>query len=504
MVELLWPPVAISFLIGLAVSWAMEALLQPRPLPPWRRPIATIAMHAGIWTVAFGMELALFRRPYFATANVLILQLIIVLVSQAKYQALREPFIFQDFEYFVDAVRHPRLYLPFFGAWRACVAAAVAAAAFAAGLYMEAPIAFGLVIAPMLVVVGALLVWLAGRRRISVSFAPENDLERLGLLSSLLLYAIYERQPVQDMIKDAPFLSRQPATPKESQRPHVIVIQSESFFDVRREYPEVRASVLHHFDALRAGSVQYGELEVAARGANTIRSEFAFLSGFGPAAMGVHQFNPYRRLARSNEIPTIASFLRTQGYRTICIHPYHAHFYARNKVLPKLGFTEFESLSQFVDAPRFGPYVADAAIADRVVNLLNEDSADPLYVHVITMENHGPLHWEAVEEQDRSELLRTPLSADCDELVAYARHLRNSDAMFGRVAQALQLSKRAGGALCIFGDHVPIMSQAYRRLGEPLGTTDYVVWRPGCSGPAAEVTEKIEDLAGILLRNIGF
>lgn len=525
MVEGFWSPLAIPYLAGLVTSWIMEALLRPRPVPPWRRPAAALAMHTGIWTGVFAIELALFQRPYFAMANVLVLQLVIVLVNLAKYQALREPFIFQDFEYFTDAIRYPRLYLPFMGVWKVCLSVVAAVVVFGVGLLLEDPIIIGAAIpttgteaggggsssislseflaaTSMMAVLGALITWLGGRCEVMTSFLPANDLERLGLFPCLWLYAVYERKPVLESIKDAPFSVQRPLVSGKT-LPHLIVIQSESFFDLRREYPEVRASILRHFDSLCVESIQYGELEVAARGANTIRSEFAFLSGLTPETIGVHQFNPYRRLARSGEIHTLASYLRLRGYRTICIHPYHSHFYGRDKVLPLLGFDEFIDLSQFTEAPRFGPYVADAALADRAIQLLHEGACQPLYIQLITMENHGPLHWESVDERDRHDVLRTHVPPGCDELVAYGRHLKNADTMFRRVADALQMSGPAGSTLCIYGDHVPIMSQAYRCLREPNGTSDYVIWKAGGPGAASNVSLKISDLAPILLKTMG-
>ncbi len=62
--------------------------------------------------------LLVLQRPNFAAAALLAGLLFVVLVSNAKSHTLREPFIFQDFEYFRDALRHPRLYMPFLGAGR--------------------------------------------------------------------------------------------------------------------------------------------------------------------------------------------------------------------------------------------------------------------------------------------------------------------------------------------------------------------------------------------------
>src|SRR5690606_11343782 len=114
------------------------------------------------------LALALLRRPYFAAANVLALQCVLVIVSNAKYRSLREPFVYPDFVFFTDAIRHPRLYLPFLG-WLPPVAAAAGyGLALWAGLTLEPAVAeasasFFLQTAA-LAAAGLALAWRAGRR----------------------------------------------------------------------------------------------------------------------------------------------------------------------------------------------------------------------------------------------------------------------------------------------------------------------------------------------------
>ncbi|CPK15538.1 capsular polysaccharide biosynthesis protein [Bordetella pertussis] len=257
----------------------------------------------------------------------------------------------------------------------------------------------------------------------------------------------------------------------------------------RRVFGTLKPEVLAGLDALRAEALEHGQLEVAAWGANTVRTEFAFLTGLAASALGVHRYNPYRRL-------------RQRGYRTVCVHPFHASFYGRDRVMPWLGFDEFVHLDAFADAPRAGPYVADAALARYVAERLAGQGSQPLYVHVITMENYGPLHWESVDAADAAAVLDGPLAPGCADLVAYARHLRNADAMFTGLAAAMRgLSRPAG--LCVYGDHVPIMAEVYRRLGEPDGRTDYLIWQAGGQGGAAPGLRRVDELAQVFLRHMG-
>lgn len=498
-----WAAVAGPVAVGLALSLALEPTVQPRPLPLWRRPLAATVIHVALWLLLFCFELAVFHRPWFAMAIVLAFQLFVVLVNNAKFHSLREPFIFQDFEYFLDALKHPRLYLPFLGKARAVLAVAGFAVAFYGGLHFEPalsaymPLAdFFLTVATLAAFAGALL-WCGARRPLPVSFAPQADLRALGLLASLWRYALEERRP-------HPLPAAGPAAPAPAggaALPHLVVVQSESFFDARRLFSGIRPEVLQAFDALQASAVCQGRVEVAAWGANTVRTEFSFLSGLGAPALGVHRFNPYRKLARQG-VPTLASFLRQQGYRTVCVHPYHASFYTRHAVYPLMGFDEFIDIDSFRDVRKTGPYVGDVALAEKVCALLQQASSQPLFVFVITMENHGPLHLEKVASGDEERLYSSPPPPGCDDLTIYLRHLANADRMAAMLRDQLQ-SMPHPGWLCWYGDHVPIMPRVYAALGEPDGRTEYFLWGNGAASGAGErVDLRIEELAGLVMAKI--
>lgn len=502
---LLLSAVAGPICAGLALSFALEHWVQPQPLPCWRRPLATSAIHAALWLLLFCFELVVFHRPWFAMTIVSAFQLFVVLVNNAKFHSLREPFIFQDFEYFLDALKHPRLYLPFLGTLRTVIAVASFGLAFYGGLSLEPALTaqtqlpdFFLMVATLVVFAAALLWWGSGRC-LPVVFAPQTDLRQLGLLTSLWRYAQEERKhhalhSAQDVPAHAPA--------EGAALPHLVVVQSESFFDARRLFDGIRPQVLQAFDAMKASAVSQGQVEVAAWGANTVRTEFSFLAGLSPASMGVHRFNPYRKLARQG-VPTIAGFLRHLGYRTVCVHPYFSSFYTRNTVFPLLGFDEFLDIDNFKDVEKTGPYIGDVALAQKVCALLEETSDQPVFVFVISMENHGPLHLEKAHDQDVAQLYSTPPPAGCDDLTVYLRHLGNADRMAAMLRNQLQ-SMPQPSWLCWYGDHVPIMPHVYTALPEPDGKTDYLIWQNGnSSGQGEHVDLKIEDLGNLLLHKMG-
>ena len=461
-------------LAGLVLSVAIEGLMTPRP--PMARPWAAWALHGGLWLSAHAALTLVLGRPWFAAAAVSAFLLMLVLVNNAKFKALREPFLFQDYEYFTDAIRHPRLYIPFLGWGKFLAAAAGFVLAVAVGLWMEeAPLqrlAWSGQLGGIAVVFGggALLLLVGSWKTLPVSFEPVRDARALGLLASLWRYAQEEATP---LAVASPFDFLTPRRP-EGELPHLIAVQSESFFDPRPLFAGIRPEVLAEFDRLRSDAVAHGKLKVPAWGANTVRTEFSFLAGIGEDKLGVHRFNPYRAIAAGSDTPSLASYLKRLGYRTVCIHPYPASFYQRDRVYPRLGFDEFQDVRAFDDTMRFGPYIGDAAVADKVAALLRE-ATGPVFVFVITMENHGPLHLERVAPADVEALYSAPPPDGCDDLTIYLRHLRNADRMIAKLRQTLERSERPA-SLCWFGDHVPIMPSVYETFGAPDGKVEFVCW----------------------------
>ncbi|MDO4723239.1 MAG: LTA synthase family protein [Comamonadaceae bacterium] len=475
--------------LGLALSALLEQKLQPRPR--WARPWGAWALHAGMGYTAHGLLCLLLGRPWFALAAALAWVLMLVLVGNAKYQALREPFVYPDLEYFSDALRHPRLYIPFLGWGKFLAAAAGFALAIAIGLWLEPPPPARLhwqgQLGGIATVLGiGLLLWRIGHAAAPpATFDAGHDTRHLGLLACLWRYRQAQRLLPQHA---SPFAApRRPASLPQP-LPNLVAVQSESFFDARSLHAGIRRDLLADFDRLRAQAQSSGALQVPAWGANTVRSEFGFLCGIAPDQLGVHRFNPYRAIAAGWPVASLAGYLKQLGYRTVCIHPYPASFYLRDRVLPLLGFDEFLDVRHFEPSQRCGPYIGDAAVAERICDLL-EQAQEPLFIFAITMENHGPLHLERITRAELQTLYHGTPPPGCEELGIYLRHLRNANRMAARLHEHLARSAQPA-SLCWYGDHVPIMPAVYQACGTPSGLVEYLCWsnRPTVPRPSASST----------------
>ncbi len=478
-------------LIGLALSFVLEQVHLPRPRPPWQRSPADFMIHSASWLLLYLFEFIQFGRPWLAVCLTNTIFYVLVLINHAKFNALREPFIYQDFDYFVDTLKHPRLYLPFFGLLKIVVCLAAVGLALWIGLSLEYALSQSVPLqevklAGLVVFLFAIAVLFVGHQyEITLRFQPNDDFKQRGLVALCWHYAWAERNAttLADLIKHSTLSSVSFASDVRK-RYDTIVVQSESFFDPRRAFSLIKPSVLSSFDQACRASVSFGTLKVPAWGANTVRTEFSFLTGIDSTQLGIDQFNPYRRLV-SSELPSIAREFKKRGYRTVCIHPYPKSFYQRDKIFALLGVDEFIDLESFAQPlqqqdPRQGPYVSDQALTDKILETLTRRHEQPLFIFAITMENHGPLHLEHITEMEERKWLSEPLPKNSLELAIYLRHLANADQMILRLLS--RLSKPSGTdptptQLLWYGDHVPVLAKVYEQYGLPDGNTDYFYWR---------------------------
>lgn len=458
--------------LGLGLSTVLERFLVPRPQS--RRPLPAWLLHCGIWLFAYGILVLLMARPICAMVAVTAMLITLILVNNAKYKSMREPFLYHDYDYFIDTIRFPRLFLPFLGVKSFCLATAFFVLALW-GFLQETPYdrwALDGQLPAVLAVLGMAIFLLCAQKcfAMPVVLQPTEDLCRLGLLASIWAYGARARKLPGT---ETPFRAR-PTISNKAPLPHLVAVQSESFFDPRSLFGGIKRDLLSNFDAVCAESALHGELDVPAWGANTVRTEFAFLSGMPPQSMGVHQFHPYQAVARSWLSVTLPFYLKKCGYETICIHPHQGAFYQRDWVMPKLGFDTFLDIKSFPKAQRQGPYIADAEVANQIAAVLN-NAQRPTFIFAITMENHGPLHLEKVDPYDEANLYDTPPPVGCEEMTIYLRHLAHADGMVRSLHNLLR-DMDTPTSLCWYGDHVPIMPSAYAVLQCAPARVPFFCW----------------------------
>lgn len=300
-------------------------------------------------------------------------------------------------------------------------------------------------------------------------WAPRDSAARTGLIANMILLHWELRsgsslQPSNDasiqQLRNYDLTSHRPVGPTQTPLPDIIIVQSESLFDVTR----LKGIDTDVMPAMRAAASRgwSGELRVPTFGGGTIRTEFEFLTALPLAALPKLRY-PYLQLAHA-EIPSIARELRSNGYRTTAMHPNGGAFWNRNHAFRALGFDQFLDADAFDGAERYGWYVSDASLVQRIIAEMRDDD-QPQMIMAISIQNHGPYESVPLPASDKAGFVQTGLDAPAGHaLETYMTLVRASDQALARLLEFVETRQRAT-LLLVYGDHLPALNPVYTQLG---------------------------------------
>src|SRR6266446_2185382 len=387
--------------LGAGAALAAAGWLIPRHIAGARRiAIAALLLDALPLALGAGLVALATGRPVFAGVIVLALGAGFALADHTMRQTLREPVVFSESVELPQVFSHPQLYLPFAGPGLV-IGGAVAAVLLALMLLIFEPLLW----APQPVAAfGALLLiaaggWLVARepvlgaaagvlRRLAPSGEPFNDAAALGPFAMLFVHMLIARaeRPARQKALQQGLAAPNPIGSRGEPAPPIILVQCESFFDARRLAPSIPRGLLPGFEACCAAASLSGRLEVPGWGANTMRTEFAVLTGIPESELGYDRFNPYYALAR-RPIASQVWRLRQAGYKTICLHPFDRRFFRRDLAMPALGFEKFLG-REAIGGSRTPPYCPDPDLAQQILRVLDE-AGPHSFIFAISIDNHG-------------------------------------------------------------------------------------------------------------------
>ena len=463
--------------------------------PPLATALDALPMAAG-----FGLMLAGTARPVLSGVVLGATALGLRLTDEVKREVLHEPVNFSDRAELPEVVRHPQLYLPFAGTGLVLAAAATLLLAAGALTWAEPPLwrrswpaaAAALLLAGAAARAGFVLPALRPAvRRLAALYArlrpsrdPEQDARRLGPLASLVVHATLAAAERPSRVAAA---QARPAAPWPATAGPVVLVQAESFMDPARLHPAL-AGALPHFTALRQQAALHGALQVPCWGANTVRTEFAVLTGVAEPAVGLDRFNPYEAFAQGG-LPSIAWAAKAAGYTTVVVHPFDPGFYSRRKVLPRLGFDHFVGPDAFARQPQ-GHYASDAEVSEAAANLVRT-LGPRVFVFIITMDGHGP--WTRAGAGVLPPELQDV--AEAGPLAGWLAAMQGTDRMLPALTAALQ--EGGEGWLAVYGDHQPSLPAAFDALHMRDRRTDYLIWGVG-QAAGGRLDTSADQLGGLL------
>lgn len=245
-----------------------------------------------------------------------------------------------------------------------------------------------------------------------------------------------------------------PVLPPE--RPDIIVVMNESFWD-----PTLLPGVSITPDPIpTVRSVQSGHVFSPEFGGMTANVEFEALTGFSNAFLPYGSI-PYQQYVR-RELPSLATFLKAEGYATRAVHPFEGWFWNRAPVYEAFGFDRFMSVENLPPLAARGPLASDKALIEEIIR--EADGIDrPLFLFAVTLQNHGP--YEANRYSDTShDVAGAPSIASRGAILSYAEGVSDGDKGLARLIEWAKKRERPT-IIAMFGDHLPPLGPVYVETG---------------------------------------
>jgi phosphoglycerol transferase and related proteins, alkaline phosphatase superfamily len=285
----------------------------------------------------------------------------------------------------------------------------------------------------------------------------------------------YSEQSVNDIINKIDDSSKNQSKSKNSDdKPNIIMIQLESFFDV--DYMKGLKSSEDPLPVFHELTKNYssGLLTVPTVGAGTVNTEFEVLTGMRQRDFGACEY-PYKTVLRNMTSESICNDLSKIGYTSHCVHNNSATFYGRNDVFKNLGFDTFTSM-EYMNGLQENPngWVNDDVIAPQIIKTLDStEGAD--FTFGITVQSHGKYDVEADDYEQKIKVSVAPEGME-KQYNYYVNEIAQVDKMLGNLIKRLE-NRNEKTVLVLYGDHLPSLDiKADELKNSDLYQTQYVIW----------------------------
>lgn len=266
------------------------------------------------------------------------------------------------------------------------------------------------------------------------------------------------------------------------QKPNVIYLQLESFFDVNYlTNVEFSENPIPYFTQLKSEEIS-GFLTVPSVGAGTVNTEFEVLTGMDIAFFGAGEY-PYKTALRDYTCESAAYNLKELGYATHAIHNYEGTFYDRYLVYQNLGFDTFTSLEYMEDVEYnvSGVWPKDEILIDEIVTTL-ESTAEQDFVMAVSVQGHGKYPPGTLPEDYENKITANFIDgtiegglSDIAALTYYVNQLHEMDEFIRRLVETVR-NYPEDTILVMYGDHLPSLSITDSDLQNgDIFQTEYVI-----------------------------
>ncbi len=262
------------------------------------------------------------------------------------------------------------------------------------------------------------------------------------------------------------------------EKPNIIFLQLESFFDVNNiaslKYSE---NPTPFFSSLKA-NFPHAKLEVPYIGSGTANVEFEILTGMSLDYFGPGEY-PYKTVLQTTACESIAFNLKELGYCAHAVHNHKGSFYDRVHVFSSLGFDTFIPL-EFMRNMTYNPigWANDSVLTNEIISCL-DSTQEQDFVYGITVQSHGVYSTEILDNVDYKfdvEILDPETEVNEIAFEYYLTQMNDVDKFLASLINTLA-KRDEKTVVVVYGDHLPYFGlKDEEMLDGSVYQTEYVIW----------------------------
>lgn len=242
-----------------------------------------------------------------------------------------------------------------------------------------------------------------------------------------------------------------------SNKPNIIFIQLEAFMDPTKiKEANFSEDPIPNFRKICNENKGY-MASVPTTGGGTVRTEYEVMTGNNIDYLTPGEI-PYNTILKGKYYNSVATTLKSQGYKAHAIHNFQGNFYTRNNAYEKLGFDTFTSIEYMngYEKNERG-WVKDTILTKYIKKALDSTEGSDL-VYTIAVQGHSAYPEDALKLYDFPIKVSGNLSDKYkNQLYYYANQLKETDDFIGDVMKMVDNSDE-DTLVVFYSDHMPALN----------------------------------------------
>lgn len=238
-----------------------------------------------------------------------------------------------------------------------------------------------------------------------------------------------------------------------NKKPNILFVQLEAFMDPT-EVKGIKYSEdpIPNFRKLTQ-TFTHGMASAPTTGGGTVRTEFEVMTGNNIDYLTPGEI-PYNTILKSKYYNSVATTLKSEGYKAHAVHNFQGNFYGRNNAYAKLGFDDFTSkeyMSNYELNER--EWVKDVILTKYIEKAL-DSTKDSDLVYTVSVQGHSSYPTDAENYDFPIKVSGTLDQKVLNQMYYYVNQIKGTDDFIGELVD--MVNKREEDTIILFySDHMP-------------------------------------------------